>query len=218
MKNRKLAASFLSLTIAGLAFAAPAQASGWFEPPPAGATRNPVVYFDSSVTSVARSSAINGMAQWNTAWAISYGAHISYTTSVVSPIFNPDTAPPVGTVGATIQGIDGQGGTLAYALKWNFTSHPTVIHSSLVVFDPAEKWYDGTGTSFAGKTDRFGVSTHEFGHVFGLLHTPAGSQWCPSNTANATSVMCPSIATGVYSWRYPFSLDRSSYRSIYGGV
>jgi hypothetical protein len=216
-KNLRVLAIALLAVLASLV-AAPAALASWQNQPSLGATRNPIIVFDTTNPTALQSPVLAGAGQWNTPFAVSSGAYFSYSTASPAP-FSVSTAPGVQVTGITSQAIDGPSNVLADARTWVFTSDPSVTHSGLVRYDSAESWYDSTGTSIgASQYDRWGISTHEFGHILDIAHTANGTQWCTQGAPRSnTSVMCPGTGAGLLNFRYPFAIDRGSYAEIYGG-
>ncbi len=78
---------------------------------------------------------------------------------------------------AAFNSIDGPSGTLAFATywfsaQWNSATSDwdwTISHFD-IVFDDAENWYYGTGTTPATQINFEAVALHELGHVIGLGH------------------------------------------------
>lgn len=178
-------------------------------------TNRPIIYFDASVPTATRSPVSQGALRWNN---LNGPARFVFETGTSPTRWNVSTPPPERVVGVMYSNIDGRNNVLADARSWVYTQDPSITYSSIVRYDTSETWSNITGGSIpAGSYDRFGLSTHELGHVLGLQHTTQGSQYCPTpDSSAAISVMCPTISPGNTRWRTPYPFDVGSYGQIYG--
>lgn len=180
---------------------------------PSWGTTTPAVWFDASVPTEVRDAITQGAIQWNN----EPGAmNFAFEATTSSTRWRVDSAPPARVVGIMSEAIDGQYSILADARTWVYASDTSTNYSSIVRYDTSEVWASTTASTIPSThVDRWGVSTHEFGHVTGISHTASGSQYCPSNPGNSTSVMCPSTSYGLTNWRALFPIDKGSFAELY---
>lgn len=103
------------------------------------------------------------------------------------------------------------------ALTWTcqFRDNPGEMHSTQIVFDPAERWYTGTGKVRKTQTDAWSVASHELGRVTGFTghFSNDNSDLCPRTAGRHT--MCVTTIPGTTSQRDIGPHDADTFQNAY---